>query len=68
MSLVLSTKNLILKELLAMSTHLGLRATYNVRRDIYKLDENRAEELKKRVKKNCRFKRLKKLLDLGAKL
>ena len=61
MGLVLSTKNLILKEL-------SLRAAYEARRDIYKLDENRAEELKKRVKKNCKFRHLNKLLDLGAKV
>ena len=43
-------------------------AKHEARRDIYKLDENRAEELKKRVKKNCKFRRLNKLLDLGAKV
>ena len=42
MGLVLSTKNLILKELSLMAKH-------EARRDIYKLDENRAEELKKIV-------------------
>ena len=68
MGLVLSTKNLILKELSLMAKHEGLRAAYEARRDIYKLDENRAEELKKRVKKNCKFRRLNKLLDLGAKV
>ena len=68
MGLVLSTKNLILKELSLMATHEGLRAAYEARREIYNLDENRAEELKKRVKRNCKFKRLNKLLDLGAKV
>ena len=68
MGLVLSTKNLILKGLSLMAKHEGLRAAYEARRDIYKLDENRAEELKKRVKKICKVKRLNKLLDLGAKV
>lgn len=61
MGLVLSTKNLILKELSLMAKHEGLRAAYNARREV-------CEELKKRVKKNCKFRRLNRLLDLGAKL
>ena len=61
MGLVLSTKNLILKELLLMAKHSGLRAVYEARREV-------CEELRKRAKKNCKFKRLNKLLDLGAKL
>ena len=68
MGLVLSTKNLILKELLTMATHEGLRATYNARRELYYIDKERGERLKQIVKKNCKFKRLNKLLDLGAKL
>ena len=51
-----------------MAKHEGLRAAYEARREIYNLDRNRAEELKKRVKKNCKFRRLNKLLDLGAKV
>ena len=43
-----------------MAKHEGLRAAYEARREIYNLDRNRAEELKKRV--------LNKLLDLGAKV
>lgn len=61
MGLVLRTKNLILKELSLMAKHEGLRAAYNARREV-------CEELKKRVKKNCKFRRLNRLLDLGAKL
>ena len=68
MGLVLSTKNLILKELLLMSKHEGLRAAYNARRELYYIDKERGEMLRKIVKKNCKFKRLNKLLDLGAKL
>ena len=68
MGLVLSTKNLILKELLLMAKHEGLRAVYEARRELYCIDKERGEMLKKIVKKNCKFKRLNKLLDLGAKL
>ena len=68
MGLVLSTKNLILKELSPMATHEGLRAVYNARRELYCFDKERSEMLRKIVKKNCKFKRLNKLLDLGAKL
>ena len=68
MGLVLSTKNLILKELLTMATHEGLRAAYDARRGLYYIDKERGELLRKIVKKNCKFKRLNKLLDLGAKL
>lgn len=67
MGLVLSTKNLILKELLPMATHEGLKTVYNARRELY-YDKERGEMLRKIVKKNCKFKRLNKLLDLGAKL
>ena len=67
MGLVLSTKNLILKELLLMAKHEGLRAVYNARRELY-YDKERGEMLRKIVKKNSKFKRLNKLLDLGAKL
>ena len=52
-----------------MSTkHEGLRAVYNARRGLYCSYKERAEMLKQIVKKNCKFKRLNKLLDLGAKL
>ena len=68
MGLVLSTKNLILKELLLMAKHEGLRAAYNTRRELYYADKERGEMLRKIVKKNSKFKRLNKLLDLGAKL
>ena len=70
MGLVLSTKNLILKELLLMTTtkHEGLRAAYINYRNFYYSDKNRAESRKELIKKNCKFRRLNKLLDLGAKL
>lgn len=48
--------------------HEGLRAAYNRRRELYRIDKERGGMLKKIVKKNCKFKRLNKLLDLGAKL
>lgn len=48
--------------------HEGLRAVYNARRELYYVDKERGEMLKKIVKKNCKFKRLNKLLDLGAKV
>ena len=51
-----------------MAKHEGLRAVYNARRELYYADKERGEMLKKIVKKNCKFKRLNKLLDLGAKL
>lgn len=51
-----------------MATHEGLRAAYNARRGLYCADKERGEMLKKIVKKNCKFKRLNKLLDLGAEL
>lgn len=44
-----------------MAKHEGLRAAYEARREV-------CEELRKRAKKNCKFKRLNKLLDLGAKV
>ena len=68
MGLVLSTKNLILKELLLMAKHEGLRAAYNTRRGLYYIDKERGEMFREIAKKNCKFKRLNKLLDLGAKL
>ena len=52
-----------------MSTeHEGLRATYINYRNFYYRDKNRAEYRKELIKKNCKFKRLNKLLDLGVKL
>lgn len=45
-----------------MAKHEGLRAAYEAALVEF------AEELKKRVKKNCKFRRLNKLLDLGAKV
>ena len=51
-----------------MATHEGLRAAYNARRELYYIDKERGEMLRKIVKKHCKFKRLNKLLDLGAKL
>ena len=51
-----------------MAKHEGLRAAYNARRELYCTDEERGEMLKKIVKKNSKFKRLNKLLDLGAKI
>ena len=51
-----------------MATHEGLRAVYEARRELYCADKERGELLKKIVKKNCKFKRLNALLDLGAKL
>ena len=50
-----------------MAKHEGLRAVYEARRELY-YDKERGEMLKKIVKKNCKFKRLNKLLDLGAKI
>ena len=50
-----------------MAKHEGLRAVYEARRELY-YDKERGEMLRKIVKKNCKFKRLNKLLDLGAKL
>ena len=50
------------------TTHEGLRAAYNARRELYCIDKERGEMLKKIVKKNCKFKRLNKLLDLGVKV
>lgn len=44
-----------------MAKHEGLRAAYEARREV-------CEELQKRAKKNCKFRRLNKLLDLGAKV
>ena len=51
-----------------MATHEGLRAAYDARRGLYYIDKERGEMLRKIAKKNCKFKRLNKLLDLGAKL
>ena len=51
-----------------MAKHEGLRAAYNARHELYYIDKERGEMLRKIVKKNCKFKRLNKLLDLGAKL
>ena len=65
MGLVLSTKNLILKELLLMTTHEGLKARTQRARLTY--DQN-----KKRLQGLCRNKRIIRILriqvDLGAKL
>lgn len=52
-----------------MSTeHEGLRAAYINYRNFYYSDKNRAESRKELIKKNCKFRRLNKLLDLGVKL
>ena len=51
-----------------MTTHEGLRAVYEARRELYCIDKECGEMLKKIVKKNCKFKRLNKLLGLGAKI
>ncbi len=48
--------------------HEGLRAAYNARRVFYYCDVYTAEKRIKLVKKNCKFKRLNALLDLGVKV
>ena len=52
-----------------MSTeHEGLRAAYITYRNFYYRDKYLAESRKELIKKNCKFRRLNKLLDLGVKL
>lgn len=48
--------------------HQGLRAAYNGRRVFYYRDAHAAERRMQLVKKNCKYKRLNALLDLGAKI
>lgn len=36
-----------------MATHEGIRAAYNGRRELYYIDKERGEMLRKIVKKNC---------------